>query len=60
MEARNQLLDEIEGLVRAREAKMQASGSGNSGGVLHRNVHDYTLDDMRAMVSMILSMILRL
>lgn len=50
IEARDQILEQVETLLRAREAKREASGS-SGGAVVHRNVHDYTLDDQRAMVS---------
>jgi UDP-N-acetylenolpyruvoylglucosamine reductase len=50
IEARDQILEQVETLLRAREAKREASGS-SAGAVVHRNVHDYTLDDQRALVS---------
>jgi len=61
MEARDQLLQDLEELVRAREDRLAAaaahrsssSGGGSNGGasVMHKNVLDYTLDDMRAQVT---------
>jgi hypothetical protein len=52
IEARGQLLHDIEQLVRAREAreKKQPTGNGNGGAAAaatRKNVFDYTLDQQR-------------
>ncbi|KAF6266422.1 cytochrome P450 [Scenedesmus sp. NREL 46B-D3] len=49
IEARGQLLEDIEQLVRAREAREQHTGNGNgsAAAATRKNVFDYTLDQQR-------------